>query len=111
MRTLVALLCSLPFWGSALAVGADASLCEIDAAEGTGPGWARREQVLEQIRATCRAGDVLRLFPFAGGGHSVDGAQMAPLVCRFDAQIMLIGEGDGARRLVCVYAGGTRRTR
>jgi hypothetical protein len=106
----VAMLLGLPVPPVA-AAGAESLLCEVDAGDSGVPGWMRRQRVLERIGAQCRAGDVLRLFPFEDSGHGVDGAQVAPLVCRFDAQILLLGGPEAPRWLVCVYAGGTRRAR
>lgn len=86
-------------------------ICEVDAADAAPAAWMRLQNVAARVAERCRGGDVMTLFPFDAGGHAADVSLLAPLVCRFDAQILLMEHGAGPRRLVCVYAGQAREMR
>lgn len=101
--------------GCALAGAAAATpggqICEVDAADPAPAAWMRLQNVAARVAQRCHGGDVMTLFPFDTGGHAADVSLLAPLVCRFDAQILLMEHGAGLRRLVCVYAGQAREVR
>lgn len=101
--------------GCGLAGGAAAApagrICEVDAADPAPAAWMRLQNVAARVAQRCQGGDVMTLFPFDAGGHAADVSLLAPLVCRFDAQILLMEHGAGLRRLVCVYAGQAREMR
>lgn len=86
-------------------------ICEVDAADPSPVPWLRLQNVAARVAERCHGGDVMTLFPFDAGGHAADVSLLAPLVCRFDAQILLMEHGSGLRRLVCVYAGQAREMR
>jgi hypothetical protein len=90
---------------------AGSQICEVDAADPASAAWVRLQRVVARVAERCQGGDVMALFPFGGEGHVTDVSQLAPLVCRFDAQILLLDQGGGAKRLVCVYAGKAREVR
>lgn len=96
--------------GPARAAGGS-QICEVDAVDTSPAAWIRLQRVVSRVAERCQGGDVMALFPFGGEGHVTDVGQLAPLVCRFDAQILLMDQGGGAKRLVCVYAGQAREVR
>ena len=93
------------------AAGPGGQICEVDAADPSPVPWLRLQNVAARVAERCHGGDVMTLFPFDAGGHAADVSLLAPLVCRFDAQILLMEHGSGPRRLVCVYAGQAREVR
>ncbi|MBX9701900.1 MAG: hypothetical protein K2X74_20865 [Acetobacteraceae bacterium] len=110
-------LLSAAFAALALALGAPPAvagpagqICEVDAADTASAAWIRLQRVVERVAQRCQGGDVMKLHAF-DEGHATDVAYLAPLICRFDAQILLIDGSGGARRLVCVYTGRARDVR
>lgn len=108
---LLALGCVAP--GPARAADASVPVCQVDSADPeAGPAWQRVERLLRRVQQRCAPGDVLWLFPFDRTGAATDPVTVAPLLCRFDAQILVHPEdNDGPRRLACLYAGGGRGQR
>jgi len=106
---LVALVLAVAAVPAAAAPGGQ--ICEVDAADPSPVPWLRLQNVAARVAERCHGGDVMTLFPFDAGGHAADVSLLAPLVCRFDAQILLMEHGAGLRRLVCVYAGQAREMR
>ncbi len=95
----------------AAAAAPGGQICEVDAADPSPAAWMRLQNVAARVAERCHGGDVMTLFPFDAGGHAADVSLLAPLVCRFDTQILLMEHGAGLRRLVCVYAGQAREVR
>ena len=89
---------------------APGQICEVDSADPSPAAWIRLQRVVARVAERCHAGDVMKLHAF-GEGHATEVDRLAPLVCRFDTQILLIDHGGGQRRLVCVYTGQAREAR
>jgi len=95
----------------ALAQTGSEQLCTVDASDSAGAPWVRQQRVQDRIAKRCLEGDILMLFPFGSSPHTADVTDIAPLVCRFDSEILLLQHLEGSRRLICVYTGQARGVR
>jgi hypothetical protein len=91
--------------------GSPGRICEVDSTDAAPLAWIRQQRVAARVAERCQSEDVADLFPFDRATHAADVVLLAPMICRFDRQILLLDHGAGGRRLVCVFSGTVREVR